>query len=528
MNRLISSAYLLPLVLASAGGGAPLLAWAQGAPVVARTAAQVSSAQQALQAAVAQAQRGQYTAARDALKLLINTPEEPVRSQSRYVLGWALFQLNDPEQALQALEGTLSDTSSAFGKAVGTLRGTLMLHLAEVALNQNQPDKAARWLADYERLSVRADNDRLERLKFTLSPVGERLNTPLRVGVIIPQTGSLGQAGADVLRAMQLALPSLTANSRAVTLLVRDATTPAEVAQAAAELKREGIDIAVGPLLAPAVAAAKGALGGVPLLTLSSDADVLGEGVHTLNFLPGQQAEAAARYVQTQGKSRFAALIPQGAYGEAALGGLRDGLSNQNATLVKTAFYVPNETDIGASIRELKDAGPFEALLLPAPGRLAPMLAAQLAYYDLDRGVQLIGTALWQEPAVLAPSASGLRGSVFAAPARDDAATTRFTTTFGAAPHPLAALGIDAAYVLAQVAVAQAQSGQNVNTLLLREEGFYAPGGAARFLRNGQTLRALSITEVGSGAFTTLKTAAPLFASPLPENLLPEPRRSWW
>lgn len=528
MNRVISPRYVFVPLLASLSLTALPLVWAQGAPVVQRSAAQVSAAQVALQAAVAQAQSGQYNAARDALKAIVNTPEEPVRSQSRYVLSWVLFQLNDPEQALQALEGTLSDTSSTFGKAVGTLRGTLMLHMAEVAIMQNQPDKAARYLADYERLSIRADDARHARLKFSLSPEGSALNQPLRVGVIVPQTGTLGQAGTDILRAMQLALPSLTANSRPITLLVSDATTPAEVAQAAAELKREGIEVAVGPLLAPAVSAAKGALGGIPLLTLSSDSEALSEGVHTLNFLPSQQAEVAARHIQAQGKTRFAALIPQGAYGEAALGGLRDALSNQNSTLVKTAFYAPNETDIGASIRELKDAGSFEALLLPTPGRLAPMVAAQLAYYDLDRGIQLIGTALWQDPAVLAPSASGLRGSVFAAPARDDAATARFTTTFGAAPHPLANLGTDAAFILAQLAVAQAHNNKSINTLLMREEGFYAPGGAARFLRNGQTMRGLAINEVSAGAFTTLKPAAPFFAPPLPENLLPEPRRTLW
>lgn len=525
--NVMHSAYLAAFALASTALTYPLVSVAQ-APVVARTTAQISAAQSSLQAAVAQAQKGQFIAARDALKPLVNTPEEPTRSQSRYALAWVMFQLNDAEQALQALEGTLSDTSSAFGKAVGTLRGNLMLHLAEVAINTNQPDSAARWIADYERLSVRADDERAARLKFTLSPSGERLEQPLRVGVIVPQTGALSDAGTDVLRALQLALPTLTANNRPITLVVRDATTPAEVATAAAELRRENVEAVVGPLLAAAIAPAKAALGGVPLLTLSSDADALGDGAHTLNFLPSQQAEAAARYAIGQGKTRFSALIPQGPYGEATLSGLRDALSGQGATLVKTAFYSANDADIGASIRDLKDAGGFDTLLLPAPGRTAPMFAAQLAYYDLDRTTQLLGTALWQDNAVLAPSASGLRGGVFATPARDDAATAQFTQAFGAAPHPLAALGTDAAYILNQLAVAQAYSGQSIPNLILREEGFYAPGGAVRFLRNGQTLRALSLNEIGNGAFTTLKTAAPLFAPTLPETLLPEPRRTLW
>ena len=529
MSRFMSSSYLITAVLASQPLVVPV--WAADtppnhAPISAPVAAQTDQAQTALAQAAGQLQAGRIEAAITALKVLVNTPTEPIRSQSRYVLAYALHRHNQTDDAIEALEGTLTDTSSPLGRAVGALRGNLLLHQAELFINTNQPDRAAALLRDYERLSVRPDDNRYNRLKFSLNPTGPRITQPLSVGVIVPQSGSLGAAGTDVIRAMQMALPSLVANQRPITLLVRDATTSAEVAAAATDLRRAGAEVVVGPLLAPAVAAAHEALGGVPLLSLSSDAAVLQNGVHTLYFLPSQQAALATQAVLGLGKTRFAALVPQGTYGEAALGGLRNALAGQNAQLVKTSFYNPTENDIGASIREL--GTDFEALLLPAPGRTLPLIAAQLAYYDLDKNIQLLGTAVWQDNAILVPSASATRGGLFAAPLREEAFTTRFTQTYGAAPHPLATLGTDAAYVLAQVAVAQAYTNQNIGQILLRPEGFYAPGGALKFNSNGQTERSMSVLEITEGAFTTRTPAATLEPLPLPDTLLPEPRRGWW
>jgi ABC-type branched-subunit amino acid transport system substrate-binding protein len=326
-------------------------------------------------------------------------------------------------------------------------------------------------------------------------------------------------------------LPQFTAAGRKVELVVQDAPTPAAAATAAAALKAQKVSLVLGPLLANQVAPVREALGSIPLLTFSSDGAVLGPQVHTLNFLPDQQAAAVAVAALAQGQSRVAALIPQGAYGEATLGGLRRALEQGGGTLVKTSFYNPQETDIGSSIRDLGQG--FDALLLPTPARSLPLIAAQLAYYDLDRGVQLLGTGLWAENTgnspLLAPSAGGLRGALFAAPTPVATFTSQFSQAFGAAPHPLAALGYDAAAILAQLANEQARSGNAPGQILLRPEGFYAPGGYARFTPNGQTERSLALQAVGQGQFEVRRPGLSLAPLPLPTPLIPEPgSRSWW
>jgi hypothetical protein len=172
--------------------------------------------------------------------------------------------------------------------------------------------------------------------------------------------------------------------------------------------------------------------------------------------------------------------------------------------------------------------------LLPAAGRALPLIASQLAYYDLDRGVQLLGTALWQDASVLTPSASAVRGGLFAAPARTTAFGQAFTQAFGAAPHPLAGLGYDAAAILAQLATEATRSGNAPSQILLRPEGFYAPGGFALFSTNGQTVRSLGLVEItnngGISQFTERQTALPLAPLRLPSPLIPQPGSTgaWW
>ncbi len=516
------------------------LAYAQfsqpAAPVAAPKAAETSASQGSLQAAAQLLPQRRFTEAVAALRPMVNSTNPATRAQSRYLLAYALDGLGDPTQALQVLEGTLTD-DTPLGRAIGQLRGQLLLQAAERALMSGATDRAATFLSDYERLSVQPDKTRYNRLRDALNPPAERTSLPpLRVGVILPQTGPLAAPGTDLLRALQLGLPEFTAGNRRVELVVQNATTPAEAASAATFLKAQNVAVVLGPLLANQVAGVREKLGSTPLLTFSSDAEVLGPQTHTLNFLPAQQASAVAVAAMASGNTaKIGALVPQGAYGEATLAGLKTALQARGAEPVVISFYNPAETDIGSSIRNLGKG--FNALLLPAQARNLPLIAAQLAYYDLDRGVQLLGTALWQDDAsgaagssaLLAPSASALRGSLFAAPARNPAFVASFTQAFGAAPHPLAALGYDTAAILAQLAAENSRSGNAISQILLRPEGFYAPGGFAKFTTNGQTVRSLALTEIGNGQFTERQPALALAPLPLPNPLIPEAgARSWW
>jgi hypothetical protein len=172
---------------------------------------------------------------------------------------------------------------------------------------------------------------------------------------------------------------------------------------------------------------------------------------------------------------------------------------------------------------------PFDGLFVPAPAGSLPLIAAQLSYYDVDKfGVQLLGTALWQNPSLLGPTASGVRGGLFGVPPHAPAFEEAFSATFGAKAHPLALLGYDAARILADVAGEKQRTSMAVTSLLLRPEGFYGSGGFVRFSASGVTQRGLDVVKVGE-QFEVLKPALNLAPLAVPDDLQPQGRGgTWW
>lgn len=521
----------IPLPLASP-------AWAQAA-ITGPTAAQQTTAASRMNAAYALLQKKSWGAAIAAFTDLVNIDTPEIRGQARYGLALALDQTGKPDQALKALDGTLMD-DSPLGRAVGILRAQLTLQAAELALNENNALVAQQWLDTYDRLAAQPDKARAIRLRAALEPPSGMRTLTLKVGVLVPQSGTMHDVGHAVLRGLQLGLQDFDGRrGTRLELWPMDATTPEDTSRAAQTLAEKGVDVVVGPILAPNVEAAAAVLRpkSIPLLVLTSDRSVLGPYVHTLNYLPAAQATLAAQAALGNGKTRLAALIPQGTYGEEALAGLQNAVGQGGGTVVRSVVYNPQTTDLGPSIRDLVGQGiDFDALLAPAPGRFLAMLTAQLAYHDLDKAhVQLLGTALWQDPAVLTPGSGMLQGALFAAPTRADVFTGHFLQTYGQNPHPLSVMAYDAARILADLAGEKQRTGNAVNQLLLRPEGFYGSGGYLRFTERGTTERGLDLVRIvrddagGGTVFQVERNGLALAPLNLPADIKPsaQPVR-WW
>jgi branched-chain amino acid transport system substrate-binding protein len=520
-------------------GALPVAASAQ-APVQGPTVAMLPAGQARLDEAFALLARKDWNSALTAFTPLVNTGDNGPRGQARYGMAIALDQLGRPGDALTVLEGTLAD-NSPLGRAVGVLRGELTLQASELALNEDKLTEAKQRLDQYDRLTIKPNAARAARLRAALEPAANPSVARLRIGVLVPQRGDMRTIGEAVVRGLQLGIQDFAGDGKGVELELwpTDVTTADEAQVAAATLIQQQVDVVVGPVLAAQVTAVATLFRSknIPLLVLTSDRSTLGPNVHTLNYLPSAQAQTVTDAALAAGKRRFAALVPQGLYGEEALAGLRMALEGTPGTLVRSVIYDPQATDIGSQIRDLAGQGvDFDALLLPAAGRTLPLLSAQLAYHDLDKAnVALLGTALWQDPAVLAASANLLRGGLFASPVRADALNDQFTQAFGQNAHPLSLLGYDAARVLADVAREKQRTGNAISQLLRRPEGFYGVGGYLRFGETGATERGLGLTRIvrseqgPTSVFQVEREGARLAPLPLPTPLRPNDQpAAWW
>ena len=149
---------------------------------------------------------------------------------------------------------------------------------------------------------------------------------PAKVGLLVPLSGPGAALGEDLLDAAQLALFDVGRTD--LELLPRDTGDQPQKAEAAARSALDaGAELLIGPLygrsalaVAP-VAAARG----VNVIAFSNDASVARPGLYVLGFRPEEQIERIVRYAAAQGRTRFAALAPEDAYGARALDRLAFG-----------------------------------------------------------------------------------------------------------------------------------------------------------------------------------------------------------
>jgi ABC-type branched-subunit amino acid transport system substrate-binding protein len=345
-----------------------------------------------------------------------------------------------------------------------------------------------------------------------------------KVAVLLPLTGPNAALGQDLLRAVQLALgpsgPQADVQDTGGT--PTGATAAAQAAIAAQDA------VIVGPLTAQETAAAAAVAAGTPILAFTSDRQQGRPGVWALGITPQQQVARLVQALQTEGKSRIAAALPDNSFGEA----LADGLTRATAAAgdpppVIKRYPTGRLTALDAALRDVTDYAnrrgavdaqvaiarqstdpdvqsqaatlaqqpvqppPIDALMLAESGAALRTVAAVLPGYDVKPpDVRVVGPATWARDAT---NLGGLAGAWYAAP--DPAARTSFERDFagkyGTPPPGLA----DIAYDAAQIAAASLGD----PLVLTRRGGFRGVDGPIALQPDGQVLRGLAVFELGNG-----------------------------
>jgi len=209
-------------------------------------------------------------------------------------------------------------------------------------------------------------------------------------------------------------------------------------------------------------------------------------------------------YAAQQGKLKFAALIPEDAFGKIAAAAFTEAVSRAGGTVVALETYPssPNGVlepmrKISAAIQAAETEGtPVDALFLPGGQENLELVARLLPQAEIDtEKIKLIGTGGMDYPN--AGHDARLVGAWYPAP--DPRGWTDFSQkyakSYGQAPPRIASLAYDA------VSMAIALSGGGEGPLytsgqLTRASGFTGVDGAFRLLPDGTTDWSLAILEV--------------------------------
>ena len=350
----------------------------------------------------------------------------------------------------------------------------------------------------------------------------ETVGGPVRAALLLPLSGPRAAIGQALSNAAQLALFDRAATPMA--LLPRDTGGTPEGAEAALrDALAEGVDIVLGPLFAESVRAVApiARAAGAPVVAFTNDRRVAGGGVYTLGLDPGQQVARAVDHARSLGHARFGALAPDDAYGDAAVEALVGAAGSNFASVGEIARFPPRAAASAvASIESLaaaraSESAGFDALLVAASGNALAALAPLLPYYNLDpEAVRYLGTALWKDPEILGEPS--LVNALFAAP--EDRAflafAARYRRAFGADPPRIAALGYDAAALVAALAGRSDRAPRFPARALTSPDGFSGAEGLFRFRPDGAAERGLAIWRVARTGFEIVAPAPENFAIP--------------
>ena len=341
-----------------------------------------------------------------------------------------------------------------------------------------------------------------------------------KVAVLLPLTGSAQSAAVakGMKQAAEMALFEL--NNPGFQLIVKDTKATAEGAAAAATAAvSEGVELIIGPLYARSVRAvgqvARQAK--LPVIAFSNDRTVAGNGVYLLSFLADEEVNRIVNFAASQSKRSFAALVPEGAYGDLVSASFRAAVTRNGGTVVAMEKYPNNSNGMLEPSQRLfklvKDSieqgYPVDAIYLPGGPDTLPNLAPLIDYANLGAApVKFLGSGGWDYPNL--GRNKNFIGSWYPAPDPRGwrAFSEKFARTFGSAPPRIATLSYDAVTIAIRLATSHAARSRYTTANLTRPNGFTGVDGAFRFTAAGTAQHSLAVLEVQKFNPTVIDPAA--------------------
>nr|WP_298927800.1 penicillin-binding protein activator [uncultured Erythrobacter sp.] len=331
-----------------------------------------------------------------------------------------------------------------------------------------------------------------------------------RVALLVPMGGNTAAVGQSLANATTMALLDTNANNIRITTY----DTSKGAGAAARKAIADGNKLILGPLLADNVPAVQAAArpARVPAIAFSNDIRVASADVFLMGHVPEQSINRSVQYARARGSNNFAAIVPEGAYGQRSFDALNSALSQYGGTLIGSAKYARGNTSIVSAAQRLRAAGGYDTVLIADGARLATQAAGEIKRSGAE-GTRILGTELWSGESVLTRS-SAVNGAIFSAVS--DRRYKRFADSyearFGNKPYRIATLGYDSVLLTLRVA-RDWRVGRNFPTSMLFDKGgFLGVDGPFRFNRTGIAERALEVREVRGSSVVSVDAAPTSFS----------------
>ena len=347
----------------------------------------------------------------------------------------------------------------------------------------------------------------------------------VKIGLLVPLTGPNAALGKSMQDAAVMAifdkydgLPRSYINAKVEVIPKDTGDTADQAALAAQEAIEEGAVLILGPVFGnqvPAVAPIARAKTS-PVISFSNNMSVLSPGVYLFGFMPDQQVKRVVDFAIARKYSQIAGLAPSNPYGNTVMKQLSAQATAKGVRANPIEYYLEDASNLAQSVNRLApvlSSRRSDMALLSAEGgdRLAPIHGAMVAAKISGMQIPLLGTGLWDNPAVM--QYPTLQGGIFASadPQKNAAFEQRFSARFGYRPDRRSSLAYDATALAATLALSP--NGADFSHAALTDPVGYIglANGVFRFRNNGVAERALAILQINPNGFSTIEPAPTSF-----------------
>jgi branched-chain amino acid transport system substrate-binding protein len=338
---------------------------------------------------------------------------------------------------------------------------------------------------------------------------------PIKIGMVVPQTGALKPFGDEMANGFQLYLRQNgnKLGGRAVTLVSADEGETAESSKAAAEklLKQEKVVALTGVVNPAGMLAMKDLVESsqTPLIgSNASPANVGGVYIWRTSFIPAEPSKALGGYLATNGGGRVA--IMTGDYngdgaGQDEIKGFLDTFNAANGTLAGQTHVTPlSSKSYADTFNQVRNSG-ATSLFAVYTGSNAVDFVKQVASFDFGANFHVYAPGSLTEGPLLkqqGAAATDIFTAMNYSPDLDNPANRRFVSdyqkTYQTIPSSYAVASYDAAMVIDKAidGVETDLTAQSLNAALGRLGQIDSPRGAWQFTANRAPLQKWYLRQV--------------------------------
>lgn len=327
----------------------------------------------------------------------------------------------------------------------------------------------------------------------TQAPVPQE--RPLKIGVILPLSGPHKTLGSSVQKAIELLYLNQGASSKATVHFSDSTGTPEGARRAMDKLRRQGVQVVIGPIFAAEVRALRTAPSSraIPVLSLSNDRSVAGGAFFTLGLSPIDKIDALFVVAQQRGIQRIAVLAPRSSFGTQMLRVMEKQRSAHGIILAPSVSYGPeNPYEVGTP--------PFNGadglLIIEGPPN-GPKILDSFHHSDHDVShLTLMGLGAWIKAYPLG------KATLYTKDTQGDYQRffNMYQDFYGEKPHPLTLVAHDAFSLI--LSLSKERNGENLAPQdFQRPQGFQGIQGFFTFDPRGFAKRRIEVDAQSNPIF---------------------------